>query len=150
MKKWLWTAAIAAFTVFSAQAADLPSRKPPPAADPSPERAIWGAIAYAPEQQAEGIYWGGATEGEAREAAEKHCAGRLPQGAGASLCQTRTVFYNGWRNSTPAQPWPHCGALATAAGRWGAAQGDDQQGANAEALAKCGDRACVVVRAACT
>ena len=150
MMKWFLTAAVAVCTAFAAGAADLPSRKPPPAVDPAPERAIWGAIAYAPDQKAEGIYWGGATQDEARQAAQRHCAGRLPEGADAALCQTRTVFYNGWRNSTPAQPWPHCGALATAGAKWGAAQGEDQEAANAEALAKCGDKACVVVRAACT
>ena len=145
MKRFLIAAAFLGLAAAAAPAADLPSRKPPPAPEAA-ERAIWGVIAFAPESGAEGYFWGGASEEEATQAALARCDNK----GAAAQCRPATVFYNGWNRSTPAEPWPHCGALATGARKWGAARGGNQAAATAEALAKCGDKSCEVVRVVCT
>ncbi|MBE7203824.1 MAG: DUF4189 domain-containing protein [Parafilimonas terrae] len=134
-----------------AAAADLPGRMHPPP-PPVPDRAIWGAIAYSPVTGADGFFWGGATEAEAAGLAQHHCQDRelALASPGAGQCRVTSVFFNGWTHSTPAAPWPHCGAVVAGNGRWSAAVGLDQASAVGGALQQCGGAACAVVRAVCT
>ncbi|MEG3926779.1 DUF4189 domain-containing protein [Microcoleus sp. D3_18a_C4] len=84
----------------------------------------YGATAYSPTSDATGISWDHATEEEALNAAVAACN---EKSGGANDCEALTSNRN------------NCGAIALGKGGAGAGWGDDEEAAQAQALAACSE-----------
>jgi len=142
---------VAGVVASLATAADLPTRKAPPA-PVGEEWLIHGAIAYSPSANVDGLFWGGATAEEADGLALQYCRNAASSRGGD--CQL-AIHFTQWRDARERyESREHCGALAVsrdATSRFIGARGETGDEASQTALAACGGGdVCYIKTLVCT